>query len=389
MNIRRRSQTAFLPSLTPLRGIAALLIVLAHFTGPVLPQVDLTGYTMLFGNGYLAVDLFFLMSGVVIAHVYGEELGRGLSVETSAAFFRARFARLYPLHFCTLAYLVLIALVLPTLNGVANGQPLDMVWDGLYSIEATIRNLVLTHGFWNNHLSWNYPSWSISTEFFAYLAFPVAAPLLAVTRRGLALSGIAVLFVALCWLVREQGSLNIVVGPSFLRCLLQFGIGTLLHRLYLDGTGRNILRRDETFLAAAFAAILVLHFDLADLLVIPVFMILILAGIHNEGRVSSALNTPSLVRMGNLSFSLYMTHGIVEFMTRVLLGYATGYPDGRSLGVGASWLLLAAMLIFTFALSDAAYRRIEVPARRWLKTVSLNPPARLPTNPLATPARRP
>ncbi|NNG04056.1 MAG: acyltransferase [Inquilinus sp.] len=363
----------YLPALTPLRGIAALLIVLLHFSGSVLPNLGLHAYTMLISNGYLAVDLFFLMSGVVIAHVYGQELGRGLSYATSAAFLRARFARLYPLHFCTLAYLLFMAVVTPFLYSLATGAPYGLAGEGRYTLETTIKNLLLIHGMWNEHLTWNYPSWSISTEFFAYLAFPFAAPLLATVRRGMALAGIAVLFAALWWLAHEQGSLDIVTGPSFLRCVLQFGIGTLLHRLYLEGTGIGILRRDEVFMAAVLAIVAALHFNLADILVIPLFMILILSGIHNEGRVLSALQAPPLVRLGDLSFSLYMTHAVVDKMTRTLLALITGHHDGRAVGTATSWLVLAAMLIFVFALSDATYRRIEVPARRWLKSRTPGP----------------
>lgn len=376
-----RAPAAHLPALTALRGIAALLVVLLHFTGSILPNLDLTAYTMLVSNGYLAVDLFFLMSGVVIAHVYGRDLGRGLSLATSAAFFKARFARIYPLHFCTLVYLVFLAIVSPALYELATGKPFEVMWEGRYSVEAAIRNLLLIHGLWNEYLTWNYPSWSISTEFFAYLIFPFAAPLLATVRRGMALLGISVLFAALWWLAHEQGGLNIMTGPSFLRCILQFGIGTLLHRLYLEGTCRGILRRDGTFLAAAAGIVLILHFDLADILVVPLFMILILGGIHNEGRVRSVLKTPRLVRLGDLSFSLYMTHGVVDEITRAVLGFTTGHLDGRALGPGASCLVLAAMLIFVFALSDATYRRLEVPARRWLKSSSLEPAREVSNSP--------
>lgn len=378
----QRSPTiAYLPALTPLRGIAALLVVLFHFTGPVLPNLDLTPYTMLVSNGYLAVDLFFLMSGVVIAHVYGRELGRGLSITTGGAFLRARFARLYPLHFCTLAYLVIMGIVSPFLYGLATGAPFELVWEGRYSVNAAIKNLLLIHGLWNDYLTWNAPSWSISTEFYSYLIFPFAAPYLATMRRGMALCGILVLLAALWWLAHEHGGLGIVTGPSFLRCVLQFGIGTLLHRLYLEGTHRHILRRDGTFVITTFAIVLVLHFNLADMLIVPLFMTLILCGMHNEGQVVSVLKTRPLVWLGDISFSLYLAHGVVDEMTRVLFIITTGHPDGETVGAAGSWLVLAAMLIFSFALSDATYRRIEVPARRWLKSSSRPTPKSTERNP--------
>ncbi len=367
---RSSRPSAYLPTLTPLRGIAALLVVLLHFTGDVLPGLDVAAYTMIASNGYLAVDLFFLISGVVIAHVYGQDLGRGLSLATSTDFLKARLARIYPVHLITLFYMLVMGLVSPFIYGMATDVPFELAWEGRYSIEAAIRNLLLIHGIWNDYLTWNYPSWSISTEFFAYLTFPFFAPILATMRRRMAVLGIVVLFAGLWWLSQMQGGLHIVTGPSVVRCVLQFGIGTLLYRLYLEGACSHLLRRDVTFLAAAVSALLVLHFDLADILAIPLFMLLILSGIQNEGRVQSALKAPLLVHLGNISFSLYMTHGVVDEMVRVVLSFTTGYPDGRVFGGAVSLLILAGMLIFVFALSDAIYRRVEVPGRRWLKSWS-------------------
>src|SRR5271154_3749496 len=56
-------------SLDGLRGIAALAVVLFHYNIFYLPQAKLP----YIGQGYLGVDLFFLMSGFVMAHVYGRE----------------------------------------------------------------------------------------------------------------------------------------------------------------------------------------------------------------------------------------------------------------------------------------------------------------------------
>jgi hypothetical protein len=61
-----------LPSLTPLRGIAALWVVLYHCCGTAqfFPNLDITPHSYLISKGYLAVDIFFVLSGFVMAHVY-------------------------------------------------------------------------------------------------------------------------------------------------------------------------------------------------------------------------------------------------------------------------------------------------------------------------------
>lgn len=61
-----------LPALTPLRGIAALWVVLYHYCGTAqyLPNLDITPHSYIVSKGYLAVDIFFMLSGFVMAHVY-------------------------------------------------------------------------------------------------------------------------------------------------------------------------------------------------------------------------------------------------------------------------------------------------------------------------------
>ena len=64
-----------LASLTPLRGIAALWVVIFHFCW-YFPAVHPERYTGAVYKGYLAVDMFFVLSGFVITHVYKEGFAR-------------------------------------------------------------------------------------------------------------------------------------------------------------------------------------------------------------------------------------------------------------------------------------------------------------------------
>jgi peptidoglycan/LPS O-acetylase OafA/YrhL len=76
-----------LPVLDGLRGIAALAVLIYHITWPL-------GYATIVPRGYLAVDMFFVLSGVVIAHVYASRLHAGMTI---ANFLRRRLIRLHPL----------------------------------------------------------------------------------------------------------------------------------------------------------------------------------------------------------------------------------------------------------------------------------------------------
>jgi peptidoglycan/LPS O-acetylase OafA/YrhL len=60
---------------------------------------------------YLMVDFFFILSGFILCHVYGKYFAESVSRKEFKKFSIARFARVYPLHFATLCYLILFILL--------------------------------------------------------------------------------------------------------------------------------------------------------------------------------------------------------------------------------------------------------------------------------------
>ncbi len=81
--------------LTSLRGLAAFAVMGYHFA-PLLHDIPI------FNRGFLGVDLFFLLSGFILTHVYNNQLN-------IRSFLSARIARTYPLHLFTLHLLLLPA----------------------------------------------------------------------------------------------------------------------------------------------------------------------------------------------------------------------------------------------------------------------------------------
>ena len=356
-----------LPALTPLRGIAALLVVLFHYVGQsLLPNLG-GGSIPLFAKGYLAVDLFFLMSGFVIAHVYAGWFQERISSSTVMAFIRARFARIYPVHIFVLALYVIIDLGWNGLIFLGTGNFDPLPWEGRFSLGALLKNLVLVHGVWSDARTWNHPSWSISVEFFTYLLFPFAVVAVWRGGRAITLAAVAGLFAALAWLAHRHGGLDIVTGQAFFRCLIQFLIGMLLYRLYWDHFLSDLLRRDATFIAAAGATLAILYYGAPDILVVPAFMVLIMAGVQNGGRMHGLINAKPLVWLGNISYSVYMIHALVEDTTRKVFAITTGSGSGGQLGPAQSMLVAIGMVALVLVAADVMYRFIEVPARRLLK----------------------
>jgi peptidoglycan/LPS O-acetylase OafA/YrhL len=153
------------------RGIAALGVVLFH--APFVGAVHTAAVVIDFGF----VQLFFVLSGFVIAHAYGHRIA---GPSDAARFIVRRFGRLYPLHIFTFG--LMLALEVTKLAAmrvlhVGAGDPAFGPGAGWHSIAT---NVLLIHavGF-ESEFTWNGPSWSISAELWTYLVFAAIALLAA------------------------------------------------------------------------------------------------------------------------------------------------------------------------------------------------------------------
>jgi peptidoglycan/LPS O-acetylase OafA/YrhL len=120
-----------LPSLTPLRGVAALWVVLYHYCGTAqyLPNLDITPYSYFISKGYLGVDLFFMLSGFVMAHVYHDAFSESIG-RHYRGFLVARIARLYPLHIFNLLLFVATAAASQLMSSLLTGSVESMPLTG-------------------------------------------------------------------------------------------------------------------------------------------------------------------------------------------------------------------------------------------------------------------
>jgi peptidoglycan/LPS O-acetylase OafA/YrhL len=134
----------YLTTLTPLRGIAALLVVIFHSNLMLSPFVD-SSATKFLDNGWLWVDFFFVLSGFVSSHAYGPEFRQEVSWVTYRKYMVARFARVYPLHFLTVWAAVAVALVIRSMaDGLA---PFFEIIFGLHTIPASLLLMQSLHLF--------------------------------------------------------------------------------------------------------------------------------------------------------------------------------------------------------------------------------------------------
>ena len=341
-------------ALTGLRGIAALYVVIFHANGHYLfPQT----FRPFIRHGYMAVDLFFILSGFVMAMTYASMFSDGFSIRNFKQFLLLRLARIYPLFaLMTLLTAVLIGTVMTKVSTVPDLP------------KALFFNFTLVH-VWGLSNSIVPPSWSISTEWLAYLLFPFGIwGALKVPRRwsvlGLVVSfGIlAVIAYGPQWIAKQplayrHGPLDIAssyaIGTS-LRCLASFFIGLVAYRFRASIPSRAAL--------PLFAMTLILLcFKGSDLWLVGIFAVLIMALSHDEGLVARWLRTPWIYWLGLVSYALYLIHDLVQ---RIVFRMLPGW--GLSGGISQEgWLLIS--LAVSIGLAALSHYAFEKPSRKWFR----------------------
>jgi peptidoglycan/LPS O-acetylase OafA/YrhL len=272
---------------TALRGIAALLVVIFHYRTVIKSEFDLDAYTHFFSKGYLWVDCFFVLSGFILCYVYGT--GPCTSLQAAGRFLNARFARIYPLHLATLLFLVALMFVLPAISHQAAAPvPWAHFILNLFDIHAW--------GFLDSY-DFNFPSWSISVEFAAYLAFPLICFALMRSKAitvTLMLTIIVsrVCFVALVDVRAHWEQFALLAG------LPMFFVGVLLFqdRISFGHISQNTISKLQLFSVALILTSM--HFGMNDNLAPIGFAVFIFSSQKDEGYVARMLNVRVLVAIG-------------------------------------------------------------------------------------------
>lgn len=361
------------------RGVCALLVALFH-----LPVVNHLSGTAFLTGSYLFVDFFFVLSGFVIAHAYGNRLE---GKQAFAGFVIRRFGRLWPLHAAILCMFVLLKLA-----NLLTATDLAAAWQdafsGAYDLRFVASNLALVHALHiDGMLSWNTPSWSISTEFWTCLCFGLVAWHLRERARLLAAFVLVLLGLGITGvLVADRRNMDITYDWGLFRCMYGFFVGTLVIQV------RKILRPELRLAsyAEAICVLLVIGFiTLAGgvaphlgLFGPPLFALVVLVFSYEAGVFTAILRQPWLRKLGLWSYSIYMTHILLfSAFNRLLqtieplldqpLISSNQLPDGTKMirfDVNNLWvadLVAIAVILCLVGLSAFTFQMIEEPARNW------------------------
>ncbi len=331
-------------------------------------------------HSYLFVDFFFVLSGFVITANYRARLLSGFSFWH---FMLLRFGRLYPLHFATLVAFIGLELARYKFQGLVGGE-IGNKFSGSNSIEAIITNVLLIQSLGvHNMLTWNMPSWSVSTEFYTYVIFAFVLLLL---RDRIYLFVAFVVVIAPIFLFVFVGHIDAQYDFGIIRCVLGFFIGLVCYDLYLIINQRSNLR---TLTSATTASAEVLCVGLVILFVCfcgdgppslaapGVFGLTVLTFSFEGGFVSKILKTRPFVFLGTLSYSIYMVHMLVQIGMRYALQLAESksgivlFNNGR---IGAEmWqgdISYGVTLGLVVGVSYFTYNIIEEPGRRQSRKIA-------------------
>jgi peptidoglycan/LPS O-acetylase OafA/YrhL len=336
-----RAAEARLAGLQALRGLAAMLVVLLH-ASQMAGLFDSREFVLMLAGrlsamGYFGVDVFFVLSGVVISILLRRNAVRP---ERPAGFLIRRAAKLLPTFWVTLTLMVLLPAGPDAANGIGQfaAQPLSLVLLATQSAHPV--------------------AWTLIFEAHFYIITAVALCLGA--RREHAM---------LCWVALQVTAVGLTACSLLPRLMflsplsLELCAGLLIGRVAMQLPMR----------APGVVALAVFTIMLGASAVLPIYGLtlqhgtrLVVSGIPAMLLVYAVLSLdaagwrpPRLaLRLGEISYSLYMWHIVVlTALATVMSGWLATWPGAVTywgLGIGLSLLV-----------AQVAYRVIEAPATEW------------------------
>lgn len=418
---------AEIPALTGLRFLAALSVAVAHGAAITIqfkdPSPEAASVKLWLQNGAgFGMTLFFVLSGFVIHFNYSDIIA-SQGARGFAQFMWARFSRLYPLF---LVVLVVDIVLGARLFDAVGSSPTGAI---VATLAALPYYLTLTQSWLytvidNNSLIYQIgnaapPMWSISTEWFFYVCYPIIMLILVrATRPGYAIAGAVAWSLAWggfayclagravdieAWAVSEFGAIAAMTTAqgggnqdSFVRWLLYFSpylrigefiLGCSIAQIHMSLRDVKIRPWESVFAPAAlwlsiisipvilflmyepggthWIRLLSFNFGLA-----PSIGLLLFCAARYRTRALRLFESRALQRLGDASYSVYLIHLTIFIV--FMRGLETPVPSGAT-GTLYLFARFAIMLGFLFVLSLAVFTYVEDPARRVLRRLWAQP----------------
>lgn len=355
-----------------LRAIAVTFVIVGHaMEGQITVAEDFGG---------LGVKIFFVLSGFLITRLLLDEYTRHGHIDFFG-FYRRRVARLMPVFYLYLAFAVAVT--------IQSGR--EVPWGAVASSIFYVTNYyqALT-GAATNLVS---HCWSLAVEEQFYLLWPMLIVFLLRRRVNLAKALTAIVLAVWCWrwllLATEWASVDYLYRALDTRaddlaigCLAAVLVRSSVWRSRLAGLFRT---PGAVWAVYAALAVLALYGTSTPLLkygvtfvieppLIAALMLMVVLVSTQGGWIARLVNNPLIVHLGQVSYCMYLFHGLIGYTIRRLV-----LEQG-----GALWLAILAEYIAIAAFASVSFRLFETPLRRWIAAGS-HVPAPVPTH-RATPA---
>lgn len=340
-------------SLTGIRGLAAIWVVLFHFSPMTSNFLGVSAPSMVIPFGYLGVDLFFMLSGYVLGLSYSAAFLKSVNT-TFWRFWIGRLFRIMPLHWFVMLTMAALILAWPS---------------ELATVDRNLPNFIASFFLVQNWglgspWAWNWPTWSLSAEMVAYIAFP----LIVYSSARFVPRGRAANIWAACLCLALMIAVFLTIGRPNLgatgylglpRCVLEFAAGFFLYRAVRDWKISNMMP-DQMLLAGCLITAVCISIPGLSFAVPFGFALIILACAFS-GRLANLLFANTISKyLGEISYSVYLTHSVLLVVLEALIrAFALQdlAPTLRLVFV-LSWIPLLLMI------STLTWRLLELPGRR-------------------------
>ncbi len=323
-------------SLTGLRGIVALWVVFFHY----FTDLKSTFLQNTIGQGYLAVDIFFVLSAFLLTVSYSEKF-RNLSAKGILSFYKKRVNRIYPVYFASIVVIILLI--------------------ERHTWTAFFINAGLVQCFFNPNYLLNVVYWSLSTEWICYLIFPFMLYLIIrykIRFEFLIIAGLFLRFMLPYLPDMFIGSdVPIAMGKSAKYLDIPYGINSLIRTIasYLLGIGialfPGIKIKSNLLIYLIPVLSLLLLYTSRGLIAIPLLSALMIRQLYTgeKNYIQIFLESRIVYFLGNISYSLYIIHYIIHY---------TVYRHHFNL-VNSEELNSTILIAFAILLSYFSYTLIE------------------------------
>ncbi|HBT7733942.1 TPA: acyltransferase [Klebsiella pneumoniae] len=286
-------------SLTGIRGIAAIYVVIYHLFHHASDNNFIN-------NGYLSVDLFFILSGFIITHAHRNDFFDVVTKKNYITFMLSRVMRIWPAYvFWLLFNIAIIAL---------KGRPIS--FDQIVSNVLMIQNMGLSSSIIGT-------GWSLSVEFFAYFFFPFICIF---TMSKNAYKSLYIFLLSVCVImlvafvrhsfivgsqIKFSDPLDVMSFDGFgalLRGLSEFCMGVVGYKIYIYAKNTSLKYVNHLTYAITFILIASLLSSGMDVLFSASTFVLIPLLAMGNNKIVSFLSSQFSVFLGKISFSLYLCH---------------------------------------------------------------------------------